>query len=134
MLINIRFWAMGLVSLVIWGLLLAPLVACAALPEPGEPGAPADARYCGEPARDKHGVIKRSTAQKARFMAAYPMPQDGQVWYVDHVIPLDVGGCDLPFNMQWLPARLKTCAGYCKDRWERVIYLPKPLSAASAAQ
>jgi hypothetical protein len=108
-------------------LLALALPACATLPEPGTPGAPADARYCGEPERDSHGVIKRSATMRARFVKAWPMPQDGQVWYVDHVIPLDVGGCDLPFNMQWLPARLKTCAVYCKDRFERDIYRTKEL-------
>lgn len=102
--------------------LLFATSACAALPEPGTPGAPADARYCGEPERWGNGVIKRSRTQKERFIAAYPMPNDGQVWYVDHVVPLAAGGCDLPFNMQWLPANLKTCARICKDRWERRVY------------
>jgi hypothetical protein len=105
--------------------MLAVQADAAGLPEPGAPGAPADSRYCGEPDRDARGDIKRSTAQRARFVAVWPMPDDGQVWYVDHILPLAVGGCDLPHNMQWLPAILKTCAGHCKDRWERKVYLPK---------
>lgn len=121
MLTNPRFWLCGLLSLGLWAAILTPVFA--ELPEPGMPGAPADSRYCGEPERDKHGVIKRSDAMRARFVRAYPMPQDGRTWYVDHVIPLAVGGCDLPFNMQWLPAELKTCSGYCKDRWERKVYV-----------
>lgn len=105
-------------------LLLAAVAtaACAQLPEPGTPGAPADSRYCGEPARYANGVIKRSRAQRQRFVDVWPMPQDGRVWYVDHVLPMSEGGCDLPHNMQWLPADLKTCAGHCKDRWERSVY------------
>lgn len=110
---------------VLKALLLLPLVACAALPEPGTPGAPADARYCGEPERDARGRIKRSEAVKRQFAQAYPKPQDGRQWYVDHVIPLAVGGCDLQFNLQWLPADLKTCAQTCKDRFERQIYAPR---------
>lgn len=43
-------------------------------------------------------------------------------WQVDHVIPRDNGGCDVVSNMQWLPVWLKTCAGHCKDRFERKIY------------
>lgn len=112
-------------------LALASTLVCgpayALLPEPGAPGAPKDARYCGEPARDAHGVIKRSMTERARFEAAWPMPKDGQVWYVDHVVPLVEGGCDLPFNMQWLPARLKTCAVYCKDRFEQKVYGTQPV-------
>lgn len=103
---------------------LAAACAVAGLPAPGEFGAPADARYCGEPARDAQGRIERSQAARNRFVQAYPQPQDGRVWYVDHVIPLASGGCDLPFNMQWLPAELKTCRVICKDRWERKVYAP----------
>ena len=103
-------------------LLLAASTAWAQLPAPGTPGAPDDPRYCGEPARYASGVITRSAGARASFVAVWPMPQDGRVWYVDHVLPLVAGGCDLPQNMQWLPAELKTCAVYCKDRWERRVY------------
>lgn len=99
-----------------------PAVACAVLPGPGTPGAPADARYCGEPDRDARGRILRDRGVVERFKRAYPMPQDGRIWYVDHVIPLANGGCDLQFNLQWLPADLKTCRETCKDRWEREVY------------
>lgn len=102
--------------------LATAMSALAALPEPGTPGAPVDARYCGEPARDAQGRIKRSAAERARFVAAWPKPQTGE-WHVDHVIPLANGGCDLPFNMQWLPIDIKNCPGeFCKDRWERKVY------------
>ena len=45
-----RFW------LLIGGLL--SFSALAELPAPGQPGAPADPRYCGEPERDAGGKIK----------------------------------------------------------------------------
>lgn len=112
-------------------LLLLSVPAFAGLPAPGTQGAPKDSRYCGEPARGASGRIKRSATERARFVAAWPMPKDGRVWFVDHVLPLAVGGCDLPHNMQWLPAELKTCAAsvaYCKDRWERSVYQTKEAS------
>lgn len=88
-----------------------------------------DPRFCGEPARSADGSIKRSTTQRSLFVRMHPCPVTGQVsgacpgWSVDHVIPLACGGCDAPFNMQWLPAKIKSCAGSeCKDRWERKVY------------
>lgn len=107
-------------------LVLVAQMAAAALPPPGSPGAPNDPRYCGEPTRDETGHIARSTTERARFVRVFPCPATLQVtgachgWQVDHVIPLDSGGCDVPENMQWLPAAIKTCASSaCKDRWER---------------
>lgn len=95
----------------------------AGLPEPGAPGAPKDSRYCGEPNRGADGKINRSAAQRARFVAVWPKPMDGNEWHVDHVIPLVNGGCDLPHNMQWLPYPIKGCdQPLCKDRWERRVY------------
>lgn len=101
-------------------------IAFAALPAPGAPGAPADPRYCGEPARDAHGVIKRSQSQLKKFVAVFPCPADLKAttactgWAIDHIIPLATGGCDAPVNMIWLPDKLKSCAGdVCVDRWER---------------
>jgi 5-methylcytosine-specific restriction endonuclease McrA len=112
--------------------LLALAFACsahAALPAPGESGAVDDPRYCGEPKRDALGHIARSTTQRARFVRVFPCPATLQVtgackgWQVDHIIPLDSGGCDAPHNMQWLPDAIKTCASSaCKDRWERTYH------------
>lgn len=86
-------------------------------------------RYCGEPRRDKNGVIVRSAAMHAAFRQSHPCPVTGLTtgacsgWSVDHVIPLDCGGCDAVSNMQWLPNAIKSCAGtLCKDRWESRIY------------
>lgn len=86
-------------------------------------------RYCGEPARDAAGSIKRSAAMLAVFKKQHPCPVTGLTygacpgWSVDHVIPLACGGCDSVSNAQWLPAAIKSCAGtICKDRFERLIY------------
>lgn len=103
--------------------------AYAVLPAPGEPGAPKDRRYCGEPARWANGVIKRSEAAKQKFAEVFPCPPT-QVplpsctgWQIDHVIPRASGGCDSQENMQWLPLGIKTCAHpACKDRWERTYH------------
>lgn len=111
-------WFMGLI-------VALPLAACAALPAPGTPGAPKDSRYCGEPPRDANGDIKRSMYQRQLFINVWPKPDRPGVWYVDHVLPMAVGGCDLPHNMQWLNAETKTCAKVCKDRFEREIYDPR---------
>lgn len=104
-------------------LALLPVAACAQLPPPGTPGAPADSRYCGEPERYADGTIKRDRAVIERFKEVWPKPDDGQEWHVDHVIPRAMGGCDMGHNLQWLPTAIKSCAGtVCKDRWERRVY------------
>ena len=112
-------------------MLLMPILACAQLPEPGTPGAPAESRYCGEPARDSNGRIKRDRAVLRRFASVWACPSTGEHsascpgWHIDHVIPLAVGGCDMGHNLQWLPTEIKNCADdACKDRWERRVYLP----------
>lgn len=79
-----------------------------------------ETRYCGEAVRDAKVV--------AAFRRIHACPATGLHtgvcldWQVDHVIPIVNGGCDVVSNMQWLPVWLKTCAGHCKDRWERKIY------------
>lgn len=82
----------------------------------------ADVRYCGEPARNADGSIKRSKKVIRAFEKLYPLPVDynRDDWQIDHVLPLAEGGCDAVYNMQWLPKSIKTCAAAsCKDRWER---------------
>jgi hypothetical protein len=110
-------------------LALLPGLVLAQLPAPGEPGAPADARYCGEPARTNDGRIKRNRAVLREFAAVFPCPSTLQPvascpgWAIDHVIPLAAGGCDAAINLQWLPDGIKRCAGdLCKDRWERLYH------------
>ena len=92
-----------------------------------------DPRYCGieNIKRDSSNKIIRSRAEYWRFRGWWKCPST-QVfkatcadWAVDHIIPLDVGGCDKPENMQWLKLEIKSCAGAdCKDRWERDVYAP----------
>ncbi len=95
-------------------LLLAAAPAWAQLPAPGAPGAIADARYCGEPARDAAGRIKRSRAVLRQFAQVFPCPATLEPvascpgWAIDHVIPLAAGGCDAPINLQWLPDGIKS--------------------------
>lgn len=115
---------MPLLTILLALVLAAP--AFAALPAPGEPGAPDDPRYCGEPARDENGRIIRNHQVLRDFMKVFPCPSDFSAkygeckdWALDHTIPLAVGGCDSQINLTWLPFNLKSCAGACKDRWER---------------
>ena len=57
--------------------------------------------------RDKHGHIKRSVAAKRAFEREHPCPSTGKTsgrcpgYVIDHVTPLQCGGADAPFNMQW---------------------------------
>lgn len=105
----------------------------AKLPEPGTPEAPADSRYCGEPARDGNGRIKRSQAVLRQFAKVWACPSTGDNhpscpgWHIDHVIPLAVGGCDMGHNLQWMPVEIKLCVPSApgnKDCWEREVYAP----------
>jgi hypothetical protein len=118
--------------------LLAGTAARADLPAAGQPGAVNDLRYCGEPARTADGRIKRSRAVLREFAKVFPCPETLEPvpscpgWAIDHVIPLAVGGCDAPVNLQWLPDSIKSCGdGDCKDRWER-IYHAQPRRAVGA--
>lgn len=116
-------WGKGMVRALC--LLLIPCAALAALPAPGTPGAPKDPRYCGEPARDKHGVIKRSRAVLRAYVKVFPCPAtlkpttSCKGWALNHYIPMSRGGCDSAANLTWVPDALKSCAGtVCIDRWE----------------
>lgn len=90
-----------------------------------------ETRYCGAPLRHHDGRILRRMDVLVAFRDLYPCPATGEKrgacpgWAIDHVIPLAVGGCDAVRNLQWLPVELKSCAGNCKDRWEREIYNKK---------
>lgn len=109
-----------------WFLVFLNSTASATLPAVGAIGAIKDARYCGEPARDKNGKINRSQTVLRRFAKVFPCPAtlepvtscDG--WAIDHTIPLAEGGCDSIANLTWLPDEIKSCSSTtCKDRWER---------------
>jgi hypothetical protein len=71
--------------------------------------------------RDSDGRIHRSKAAKAAFQRDHPCPANGSTrggcpgYVIDHVAPLECGGPDAPFNMQW-----QTIAdGKAKDKTER---------------
>lgn len=113
---------------IFFALLLCAGSVFAQLPAPGQPGAPNDPRYIGEPVRNADGSIKRSSSVRAAFVRAFPCPStllpgrcDG--WSVDHVLPLACGFADRQDNLQWLPNTIKSAAGTLpKDRWERKVY------------
>src|SRR5438105_11835336 len=56
---------------------------------------------------DSHGRIKRSREARDAFEREHPCPSTGKThgscrgYVVDHVHPLECGGADAPFNMQW---------------------------------
>jgi hypothetical protein len=69
----------------------------------------------------RRGRYKRSTAAKNSFKREHPCPSNGRTsgscpgYVIDHVNPLECGGADAPFNMQW-----QTIAdGKAKDKTER---------------
>jgi hypothetical protein len=75
---------------------------------------PQTSRYCSTCARDRHGHIQRDAHAKQEVMnhTGYPYGRPGYV--VDHIVPLDKGGCDCPANMPWQTID----AAKAKDQWE----------------
>jgi hypothetical protein len=71
--------------------------------------------------RDSHGRIRRSTSAKNAFKRQHPCPATGRNsgscpgYVIDHVQPLECGGADAPFNMQWQSVQ----DAKIKDRTER---------------
>lgn len=95
-----------------------------------------ETRYCGI-IRNDQGKTLRSPRSIAAFKKLHPCPVTGKTsgackgWAIDHVVPLDCGGCDAVSNMQWLPATIKSCKGtQCKDRWERRVYYNPAVGAS----
>jgi hypothetical protein len=67
-----------------------------------------------------HGRYTRSTTAKNHFKREHPCPSNGNSYgscpgyVIDHINPLECGGADAPFNMQW-----QTIAdGKAKDKTE----------------
>lgn len=86
-------------------------------------------RYCGPPARNADGSIRRRADVLAAFQRMHACPSTGKPtgacpgWAKDHVIPLVCGGCDAVSNLAWMPVAAKAASGVLpKDRWERRIY------------
>src|SRR5262249_23482522 len=66
-------------------------------------------------ARNANGRIQRSASARAEFMKRSGYPQGRKGYVVDHIIPLECGGADVPSNMQWQTGE----GGKIKDRSER---------------
>lgn len=59
----------------------------------------ADTTIC----RTKTGRICRSTTELARFKRLTGFPKGRPGWVIDHMHPLECGGVDSVWNMQWQP-------------------------------
>jgi len=114
--------ATNILLLIIFGAIA--LAACIAYAGPLD-----ETRYCGPPARNADGSIKRRADVLAKYRQVIPCPSTGlhagacPGWSLDHVWPLAACGCDSVENIHWLNNAIKSCAGtQCKDRWERWVY------------
>lgn len=88
-----------------------------------------DYRYVGQVIRSNDGTTSRSGKVIAAFKLQWACPSTNNHtgacpgWAIDHVVPLDCGGADAVFNMQWLPDSIKSAKGpYTKDHFERRVY------------
>ena len=65
--------------------------------------------------RSNNGRIQRSASARNEFMRQSSYPNGRKGYIVDHIVPLECGGADVPSNMQW-----QTVAeARIKDRTER---------------
>lgn len=92
-------------------------------------------RFAGVVMRDALGNTLRSDKVIAAFKLQWACPSTGKHsgacpgWAIDHVVPLDCGGVDSVWNMQWLPDQIKSAQGpYTKDHFERRVYGGNALS------
>jgi 5-methylcytosine-specific restriction endonuclease McrA len=53
--------------------------------------------------RDRHGKIKRSEAEKKKFLKGLGYKRVPPGYEVDHIVPLSKGGADKSYNMQLIP-------------------------------
>jgi hypothetical protein len=51
--------------------------------------------------RSSNGNIKRNTSARAAFMRQTGYPKGRKGYVVDHIVPHECGGADVPSNMQW---------------------------------
>jgi len=81
-------------------------------------------RCCTVPVRNADGSISRSSAVIAAFKRAHACPSTHlhigpcPDWILDHPLPLDCGGVDAVYNLQWLPIDMWKA----KSLWERKVY------------
>ena len=95
-----------------------------------------DYRYTGVVTRAADGTTLRSTKAINAFKKAWACPSTKlhtgacAGWAIDHIVPLDCGGIDAVWNMQWLPDQIKSAQGaFTKDHFERRVYGGNHLSA-----
>jgi len=62
-----------------------------------------------------NGKIKRSASARPDFMRRTGYPKGGKGYVVEHIVPLECGGPDVPSNMQWQTVQ----EAKIKDRSER---------------
>lgn len=93
------------------------------------PDALVDIRYAGQVIRTADGTTARSTKVINAFKKQWACPANGNHsgacpgWAIDHIVPLDCGGRDVVWNMQWLPDEIKSAKGpFTKDHFERRVY------------
>jgi len=51
--------------------------------------------------RNPNGTIHRSASARSDFMKQTGYPKGRKGYVVDHIVPLECGGADVPSNMQW---------------------------------
>jgi hypothetical protein len=51
--------------------------------------------------RSSNGKIQRSASARNEFMRQSGYPKGRKGYVVDHIVPLECGGADVPSNMQW---------------------------------
>src|SRR6185369_17579356 len=65
--------------------------------------------------RSSNGKIARSASARSDFMKKTGYPKGRKGYVVDHIVPLECGGADVPANMQWQTVQ----TAKIKDRTER---------------
>jgi len=65
--------------------------------------------------RSSNGKIRRSASARNDFMRRTGYPRGRKGYVVDHIVPLECGGADVPSNMQWQTVQ----EAKIKDRTER---------------
>jgi len=95
-----------------------------------------DYRYAGWVERGADGATLRSVKAINAFKKQWACPANGSHsgacpgWAIDHIVPLDCGGVDAVYKMQWLPNEIKSVKGpFSKDHFERRVYGGNHLSA-----
>src|SRR5262245_15310297 len=54
--------------------------------------------------RSCNDTVRRRSSARAKFMKRTGYPNGRRGYVVDHIVPLECGGADVPSNMQWQTA------------------------------